>query len=72
LDKVFQRRAQEPSTDELIVSPEGHYRGTEGIDDHVVYVAVTADGRQETLTPAEFEAKYVWKNDPTKVRLVRE
>jgi hypothetical protein len=28
------------------------------------------DGGQETLTPAEFEKKYGWKNDPERARLL--
>jgi hypothetical protein len=35
----------------------------------VVYVALTDDGRQVTLRPAKFAAKYGWKNDPEKIRL---
>jgi hypothetical protein len=27
------------------------------------------DGSSETLTPAEFEQKFCWHNDPAKVRL---
>jgi WD40 repeat protein len=52
----------------LTVSADGHYRGSPGIEDHFVYVAVTADGRQEMLAPAEFARKYGWKNDPDKVK----
>jgi hypothetical protein len=50
------------------VSGNGHYLGSPGIEDQIVYVAVTEDGRQETLTPAEFATKYGWKNDPAKVK----
>jgi hypothetical protein len=35
----------------------------------VVYVALTDEGRQVTLRPAEFTATYGWKNDPEKIRL---
>jgi hypothetical protein len=35
-----------------------------------VYVAQTDDGRQETYTPAEFQKKYGWKNDPAKAILL--
>ncbi|MBI3463688.1 MAG: PD40 domain-containing protein, partial [Planctomycetes bacterium] len=52
----------------LAISPEGHYRGTSGIENEIVYVVQT-DGGQETLAPAEFAARYGWKNDPERVRL---
>ena len=39
------------------------------MSDDVVYVALTDDGRQVTLRPAEFAAAYGWKNDPEKIRL---
>lgn len=50
----------------LSYNPEGHYRNPEQGQAEVVYVVQTKDG-QETLTPAEFEKKYGWKNDPDKV-----
>jgi WD40 repeat protein len=52
----------------LAISPEGHYRGTPGVERELVYVVQTDKG-QETLTPQEFEQKYHWKNDPDRVRL---
>jgi hypothetical protein len=52
----------------LSVSADGHFRFNGDAQLHVVYVVQTADG-QETLTPAEFENKYGWKNDPDKVHL---
>jgi WD40 repeat protein len=56
----------------FIVSGDGHYRGVPQrvIDHEMVYVVQTERG-QDTLTPAEFEKKYGWKNDPEKVRLGR-
>lgn len=56
----------------VVISPEGHYRGTRRIDEHLVYVALTEDGRQETYTPAAFAAKFGWKNDPSKAYLLGE
>jgi len=53
----------------LVVSPDGHYRGSPQIDEHIVYVALTEDGRQETYTPAAFAARFGWKNDPEKAYL---
>ena len=54
----------------LSVSAAGHYRGTppQAVARQLVYVVDTGRG-QETLTPAEFEKKYGWKNDPEQVRL---
>ena len=52
------------------LSPDGHYKGDpanmDKIREQLVYVVQTKDG-QDTLTPAEFETKYGWKNDPAKV-----
>ena len=53
----------------LFLSPEGHMRCSPAMSEDVVYVALTDDGRQVTLRPAEFAAKYGWKNDPEKIRL---
>jgi serine/threonine protein kinase/WD40 repeat protein len=52
----------------LAISPEGHYRGSPGVERDIVYVVKTKDG-QQTLKPKEFEEKYGWKNDPSRVRL---
>ena len=53
----------------LFISPEGHMRCSEKMSEDVVYVALTDDGREVTLRPAEFAAKYGWKNDPERIRL---
>ncbi|MEM9410033.1 MAG: serine/threonine-protein kinase [Planctomycetota bacterium] len=55
--------------DWLIVSPDGHYRCSTGLEDHLVYVVVTKEG-QQTLRPDEFGAQYNWKNDPAKARIL--
>jgi WD40 repeat protein/serine/threonine protein kinase len=52
----------------LALSPEGHYRGTLGVERFLRYVVQTDQG-QETLTPEEFATRYGWKNDPEQVRL---
>ncbi len=44
-------------------------RCSPAMSEDVVYVALTDDGRQVTLRPAEFAATYGWKNDPEKIRL---
>ena len=48
----------------------GHYRGSPGVEDQIVYVALQADGSQRTDTPAEFAVKFTWKNDPEKAELL--
>jgi WD40 repeat protein/serine/threonine protein kinase len=53
----------------LAVSAEGQYRISAQDWRHVVYVVQTQAG-QEMLTPEEMEKKYLWKNDPEKVRLL--
>ena len=56
-----------PSTG-LVFGGGGHFRASGKFDPEkdVVYVAVTADG-QETFTPAEFERRFEWRNEPAKV-----
>ena len=52
----------------LVVSADGHYRGTPRVERELVYVVQTDRG-QEALTPEEFSKKYGWRNDPERVRL---
>src|SRR6185436_519568 len=52
----------------LVMSPDGHYRGTPGVEAELVYVVQTEQG-QETLGPEEFAEKYGWKNEPSRTRL---
>jgi WD40 repeat protein/serine/threonine protein kinase len=54
----------------VCISADGHYRGSDGIEQHLVYVALTKDGHQQTYSPADFAAKFNWKNDPTKAVLL--
>jgi len=60
-------------TDEnyLTVGPTGHYRGTPDIRKHIVYVAMLDDGSQQTFTPAQFDEKFGWKNDPNKATFLK-
>jgi hypothetical protein len=51
-----------------LISPDGHFRGSPGVEKELVYVVQTDQG-QDTLTPEEFARKYNWKNDPSKVGL---
>ena len=54
---------------ELALHAAGHWRGSPGIEQQLLYIAVTEAG-QETLTPTEFCRKYAWKNEPDQVRLL--
>ena len=54
----------------LCIGPTGHYRGSPGVEDQFVYVAMLPDGSQRTYTPAEFAEKFGWKNDPEKAELL--
>jgi WD40 repeat protein len=53
----------------LFFSPDGHYRssGRDPAND-LVYVVQTEEG-QLNLTPAEFAARYGWRNDPEQIKL---
>jgi WD40 repeat protein len=55
----------------LVVGPDGHWRGSAGVESQIVYVAMLEDGSQQTFTPAEFEKRFGWKNDPGKARLLK-
>ena len=55
----------------VCISADGYYRGSNGIEQHIVYVALTKEGHQQTYSPADFAAKFNWKNDPTKARLLQ-
>lgn len=50
--------------------PDGHYRASAGIEDHIVYVAMLEDGSQVTLTPKAFAERFGWKNGPAKAQLM--
>ncbi|MCX7422119.1 MAG: hypothetical protein NT013_21615, partial [Planctomycetia bacterium] len=54
----------------LCLGPTGHYRGSPGVEDQIVYVAMLPDGSQRTYTPAEFAKTFNWKNDPEKAELL--
>jgi len=55
----------------LAVDARGHFRASPRVDEELVYVVETVNG-QETLSPAEFEDRYGWKNDPAQVGLGKE
>ncbi len=54
----------------LCIGGAGHYRGSEGVEKHLVYVALHKDGSMLSYSPAEFSAKFGWKNDPAKAGLL--
>ena len=45
-------------------------KGSPGVEDQFVYVALLPDGSQRTYTPAEFAKQFNWKNDPEKAELL--
>jgi hypothetical protein len=49
------------------VSADGHYRAAPGVEPDLVCVVQLERG-QATLEPAEFAAKYRWKNAPALVK----
>ncbi len=53
-----------------VVFFRGHYRGSPGVEDQFVYVAMLPDGSQRTYTPDEFAKNFGWKNDPDKAELL--
>ena len=55
----------------LCIGPDGHYRGSEGIEQHLVYVALHKDGSQTTHSPADFREQFGWKNDPEQATLLK-
>lgn len=55
----------------LCIGADGHYRGSEGIEKQIVYVALHKDGSQTTHTPADFGARFGWKNDPSKASFLK-
>jgi hypothetical protein len=54
---------------QLAVTADGHYRGSARVEREIMMVVQKRDGTSETLTPAAFEQKYGFKNEPDKVRL---
>ena len=59
-----------PDNQYICIGPDGHYRGSKRIDEHIVYVAMHEDGSQVTYTPQEFREKFGWQNDPNKARFL--
>jgi WD40 repeat protein len=55
---------------QLTITAAGRFRGNARAERLIRMVVQKRDGSTETLTPAEFEQKYGFKNDPAKVRLI--
>ncbi|HLQ47234.1 MAG TPA: hypothetical protein VK137_20990, partial [Planctomycetaceae bacterium] len=55
----------------VCIGPDGHFRGSENVESQLVVVAIAKDGGQKLHSVAEFSAKYGWKNDPAKARLMK-
>lgn len=55
----------------VCIGPTGHYRGSEGVEEHIVYAAQLEDGSNVTLSPAEFQKRFDWKNDPQQATLLQ-
>ena len=51
-----------------LISSDGHWRCDPDKSPNLVYIAQTLD-RQVTLAPAEFAAKFGWRNNPVRVKL---
>jgi WD40 repeat protein len=51
----------------LVLSPEGYFRGSTGIE-KMLHVVVQSEKGQQTLSVEEFGRQYGWKNDPDRVR----
>jgi WD40 repeat protein len=54
------------SKEAVIISSDGHHRGSPRVEQNLVYVVQT-DAGQETLSPEQFAEQFGWKNDPSKV-----
>jgi predicted outer membrane repeat protein len=52
----------------VAISRDGDYRGPPGVAEHLLYVASTEQG-EETLTPADFQSRFGWVNEPWQVGL---
>ena len=42
-----------PGEKTAVISPEGHFAGDPGVEEELVYIALTESGEQLTLTPAD-------------------
>jgi WD40 repeat protein/serine/threonine protein kinase len=54
----------------VLISADGHYRGTPGVETTLVYVVQRDDGAQALLTETQMRDTYRWKNQPENVVLL--
>ena len=54
-----------------MVGPDGHYRGSKGIEKQIVSVALHDDGPLKTYTPAEFTTRFRRTNEPDKATFLK-
>jgi hypothetical protein len=54
-----------------MVGPDGHYRGSKGIEKQIVCVALHDDGPLKTYTPVEFTTRFGWTNEPDKATFLK-
>lgn len=60
----------EGQTAALFVDANGYYRVIGKLNDELVFNVLRNDGTVQTLTAAEFETQYGWKNDPANTKLI--
>lgn len=54
----------------VVIGANGHYRGSEAIDSHLVYTVLLEDGSNRIFTPSDFQDRFHWKNESDKAFLV--
>ncbi|MBT3200376.1 MAG: WD40 repeat domain-containing protein, partial [Phycisphaerales bacterium] len=58
-----------PNKQGVLISRDGNYSGTPGVEANLIYQVLTAAG-QATLSQEEFSSRFGWKNDSTKVKII--
>lgn len=60
-----------PNGQYIAIGPDGHYKGSPKCSTQVVVVALHTNGSLKTYSLEEFAETFGWKNDRTKVRLLK-
>ena len=60
-----------PNGEYIAIGPDGNYKGSPKCSTQVVVVALHTNGSLKTYSLEEFAETFGWKNDPTKVRLLK-
>ena len=60
-----------PNGEYIAIGPDGNYKGSPKCSTQVVVVALHTNGSLKTYSLEEFAEAFGWKNDPTKVRLLK-